>query len=231
MALVDADIWVLTETFTDRPPGPGFTAAFSPTHPDRRPDPTERWTAIWSRWPIEPLDEPAPHRRGTVAARVETPIGPLIVYGTVVAYAHERWHDDGRPARAWEVHHAEIERQAEEWRQVRRCYPELPVVVAGDFNQGRDGRRWSYGTNAARHALTDGLGAAGLHSLTDIDLVETGAITDRGHVEHICISEHLQPAGDVLAWDRTADGIQLSDHPTLAIDLTVQDSSDMKEQR
>ncbi|MFM7685722.1 MAG: hypothetical protein ACKPDI_07345, partial [Actinomycetota bacterium] len=67
-------------------PGDGFEAVFSPPHPDRRPNPDERWTAIWSRWPITPLDDPAPHRRGSVAGMVTTPMGSLIVYGTVIAY-------------------------------------------------------------------------------------------------------------------------------------------------
>lgn len=53
---VDVDVWVLTETFTSRSPGPGFTGVFSPPHLERRPNPDERWTAVWSRWPIEPLD-------------------------------------------------------------------------------------------------------------------------------------------------------------------------------
>ena len=220
MALVDADIWVLTETFVDRVPSAGFDAAFSPPHPDRRPDPNERWTAIWSRWPITPLDDPAPHRRGSVAAMIATPTGPLVVYGTVIAYHGEPTHDDGRPARAWEVHRAEIERQTAEWRRLRELHPDVPIVVAGDFNQARSGRPRSYGTDAARQALNEGLAHAGLRCLTDVDLVETDAISDRSHVEHIAASEALEQVGPVHAWDRVdVAGRRLSDHPTLAVDL------------
>jgi endonuclease/exonuclease/phosphatase family metal-dependent hydrolase len=74
-----------------------------------------------------------------------------------VAYHLEPEHDDGRPARAWEVHAAEIERQAQEWHRIRELHPDVPVVVAGDFNQARSGRRWSYGTDAARQRPTAGL--------------------------------------------------------------------------
>jgi hypothetical protein len=176
MTLVDADIWGLTETFVDRAPDDDFDAVFSPPHPDRRPNPDERWTAIWSRWPIAPLEDPAPHRRGSLAAMISTPMGSLVVYGTVIAYHLELFHDDGRPAGAWEVHLAEIERQAQEWHRIRELHPDIPIVVAGDFNQARSGRRWSYGTDAARQAVTDGLARAGMRCLTEEDLVETGAI-------------------------------------------------------
>ena len=158
---VNADLWVLTETFTLRSPGPDFTGVFSPPHPERRRNPDERWTAVWSRWPIEQLDEPAPHRRGTVAARIATPAGPVIVYGTVIAYQHEPTHDDGRPARGWEVHMAEVTRQSAEWQLLRQQHPETPLIVAGDFNQARSGRPRSYGTTATRVAMTDALGQAG----------------------------------------------------------------------
>lgn len=86
--------------------------------------------------------------------------------------------------------------------------------------QGRSGRRWSYGTNAARQAVTDGLAAAGLACLTEVDLVESGAISEPSHVEHICASTDLRQVGPVWAWDRIDEmGTALSDHPTIAVDL------------
>jgi len=85
MTAVNADVWVVTETFVDRVPGEGFDVVFSPPHPDRRPNPDARWTAIWSRWPVTALADPAPHRRGSIAAIVSVPMGRPIVYGTVIA--------------------------------------------------------------------------------------------------------------------------------------------------
>lgn len=220
MTEVAADIWVLTETFVTRSPGKPFAGVFSPPHRERHSDPDERWTAIWSHWPIETVAEPAPHRRGTVTALVTTPEGPLLVYGTVIAYQHEPHHDDGRPARGWEVHAAEVARQVAEWRRLRELFPGVPLVVAGDFNQARSGARWSYGTNAARQALTDGLADAGLVCLTQVDLASAGVVSERSHVEHICVSAELTAESRVLAWDRVdLQGTRLSDHPTIAIDL------------
>ena len=97
---------------------------------------------------------------------------------------------------------------------------DVPLIAAGDFNQGRSGRRWSYGTKTARRAVTDGLSAAGLACLTEIDLVASGAISEPSHVEHICASTDLEQVGEVHAWDRTdQSGKRLSDHPTIAVDL------------
>ena len=111
MAEVDADVWVLTETILGHAPSADHRhAVFSPPHPERRPA-HERWTAIWSRWPLREISCPPSHRRGTVAAMVEHPSGPILVYGTVIAWANEPFYDDGSPARMWQVHLAEITRQ------------------------------------------------------------------------------------------------------------------------
>lgn len=217
---VGADVWVLTETFVNRSPGPAFSGVFSPPHPTRRSAEAERFVGVWSHWPIEPLNEPAPHRRGSIAAVVTTPAGPLIIYGCVIAYGAERFFDDGLPARPWQVHAAEVQRQASEWRQLHEAYPDVPMVVAGDFNQARSGRPHSYGTSASRSALSAGLLAAGLRSLTDVNLVASGQVSGRSHVDHICVSGDLMAVGDVSAWDRRDEaGAKLSDHPTVAVDL------------
>lgn len=219
MAEVDADIWVLTEThLTHAPSGEHRFSAFSPPHPERRPV-HERWTAIWSRWPLTVVEDPPPHRRGTVAAVVEAPEGAVLIYGTVIAWANEPQHDDGTPARQWEVHLAEIERQGREWIRLREAYPDVPLIVAGDFNQDRDGSGW-YGTKATRAALTSALVESGLECLTEMDAVATGLLAAQHLVDHICVPAGMAQSASVLAWE-TVDrsGQRLSDHPTIAVDL------------
>ena len=76
----------------------------------------------------------------------------MIVYGTVIAWANEKLHDNGESARMWEVHLAEIERQGKEWRRLGDQYPVTPLIVAGDFNQDRDGSGW-HGTKRTRWLL------------------------------------------------------------------------------
>lgn len=221
MADVDADIWVLTETYVDRSPGADFAGVHSPPHPTRRSTADERFTSIWSRWPIVEVGDPASRRRGTIAATVTTPFGPLIVYGTVIPYAHERHHDDGRPATSWEVHLAEIGRQEAEWNMLRTRHPDVPLIVAGDMNQARSGRPRAYGTTNTRAALTGAMQSAGLRCLTEGDFVAAGVL-QRSSVEHILVSNHLSGMGPALVWDRSDTGDRkLSDHPTVAVDLTV----------
>lgn len=221
MAEVDADVWVLTETHIDhRPSRDHVHSAFSPQHLSRRPA-HERWVGIWSRWPMEMVSVPEPHPRGTVAATVRGPNSPVIVYGTVIAWANEPHNDDGRPARMWEVHLAEIERQGREWAQLRAIYPHVPLVVAGDFNQDRDGSNW-YGTTEARERLDAGLCNAGLVCATSQDVVAGGLLEAQHLVDHICVSSTPPTDIEMRCWEAVdRDGVRLSDHPVVAIDLSA----------
>ena len=218
MQLFAADIWVLTETLVDRSPGPDFDGVFCP--PGTKPT-HHRKVGIWSHWPIRLLDTPLGVWRGSAAAIVETPFGEIVVYGSVIAYHGDRQHLDGRPAKSWEVHASEIERQSGEWAAL--VAEGRPLVVAGDFNQARDPRSTrGYGTNAVRAQLTAALDAADLSSLTDLDLLDRGDISQRPHIDHICVSDHFRQVGDVLAADRLdALGNRLSDHVTIAVDLAL----------
>jgi endonuclease/exonuclease/phosphatase family metal-dependent hydrolase len=155
-----------------------------------------------------------------VATVVSSPEGDLIVYGTVIAWANEPFCDDGDPARMWQVHAAEIDRQGAEWARLRAQHPELPLVVAGDFNQNRDGARW-YGTHAVRDSMTRQLRSAGLRCLTDVDVVAAGMLGSHHLVDHICVSPDLDLVGDLQCWEprEASTSVRLSDHPTVLVTL------------
>jgi len=225
MAEVDADVWLLTETHLDhRPTSMHGHFVFSPPHPERRPL-DERWAAIWSRWPLTPIEDPAPHQRGTVAAIVQMPGAHFIAYCTVIAWANEPFFDDGRPARMWEIHHAEAERQAAEWVRIRELHPDLPLVVGGDFNHDRDGSGW-YGSDKGRRIVTTGLTAAGLDCVTDFDVVALGLLPAQHLVDHICVPSAWADRTDVTVLDRfDTDGTRLSDHPTVIVDVAIDAST------
>lgn len=220
MAEVDADIWVLTETRASIAPGDGYHGIHTPPHPLRRPDEDERWVSIWSRWPLHPIDLP-PDPRGAVSAIVETPDGPLVVYGTVLPWANDKGDDGNR--RMWQVHYEQIQRQGAEWQVIRRRHPNLPLVVAGDFNQDRDGSGW-YGTHHGRQLLTDELEHAELTCVTAEDVVAAGELRADHLVDHIAICRRWSERADVQlqCWERTdTDDTRLSDHPTVAIDVDI----------
>ncbi len=175
--------------------------------------------AIWSRWPIELIEDPVPHRRGTVAGLVHAPFGTVLVYAAVIPWANDPNLDDGRPARKWEAHLAGIERLGAEWRCLRHRFPNVPMVVAGDLNQDRDGSGW-YGTKAAREQLGVALAQAGLTCLTEMDVVADGLLETDHLVDHICATDDLSQIGDVRCWEKIDDlGQLLSDHPTVALTL------------
>lgn len=222
LADVDADIWILTETRPDyKPSNAHLHSACSPSDPERLTG-EECWTAIWSKWPLDEIKDPASHKRGSVAAIVETPYGKLIVYGTVLAWHAERINDKGEEVRNWQVHMDEVRRQGSEWVQIREKYPDLPMVVAGDFNQSRDGSRW-YGTKAVREELSKKLDLANLRLVTEDDAVKKRWLKDQHLVDHIGLSSDVSLVGDPLCRERiNEDGVRMSDHPLIAVNITVE---------
>jgi len=223
MTEVDADIWILTETHIDHSPGHGYDVVHTPAIPDRRPA-NERWVGIWSRYTIAPITDPAPRGRGTVAAIVDAPIGQLVIYGCVIAWANEPILADGSPATMWRAHAENIAQIDHDLAVIRDRHPSLPIIIGGDFNQDRDGSGW-YGTNAVRQQLTDVLGRHGLACVTGFDVVAAGLLGNHHLVDHICVPVSLAETAAVSCWEITDEaGVRLSDHPTVAIDLADADS-------
>jgi hypothetical protein len=230
MASIDADIWVLTETRASIAPADGYHGLHAPPHPTRRADDDERWVSVWSRWPLRPTGIP-PDPRGAVSAIVDGPAGPIIVFGTVLPWANDRG-DDGRST-AWQEHYSAIETQGRQWRQLIELHPGTPVVVAGDLNQDRDGSGW-YGTHRGRDLLTSALDGAGLTCVTAEDVVASGKLRRSHLVDHIAISASWAERAEVAlrCWETTdADGVRLSDHPTVAIDVAPVLIADADESR
>jgi len=223
MAEVAADVWVLTETHVEHVPGRDFAGVHSPPFEERRPK-AERWVGIWTRWPIVELSDPAAHRRGSLAALIETPSGPIVVYGTVIPYANDPWLDGDSPARKWEAHLAAIDRQGAEWSQLRADRPGVPLIVAGDFNQTRDGSTY-YGSQEVWSRLSARLDSAGLRCLTDTDVIAAGLLPSGHLVDHICASSEVAQVGKMHCWPAHDGSVRFSDHPTVAVDLGIKGSS------
>jgi endonuclease/exonuclease/phosphatase family metal-dependent hydrolase len=106
---------------------------------------------------------------------------------------------------------------AEEWALLSA---ETPLIVAGDFNQDRDGSGW-YGTREGRSRLTAAMEGAGLLCLTGADLVETGQLGKNHLIDHICVTGDLAvQAGPVSCWEPVNDaGVRMSDHPGVSVDV------------
>jgi hypothetical protein len=218
MADVDADIWILTETHVDHGPGATYCGIHTPPITERRPA-DERWVGIWSRYPNAPIAEPEPRGRGTLAALIDTPIGELVVYGCVIPWANEPTLGDGTPATMWRAHAETIEQIDLDLTAIRNRHPSLPIILAGDFNQDRDGSGW-YGTRAVREQLSAVLDRHDLASPTAKDVVAAGLLRSHHLVDHICITSSLAADVDVHCWETIDEAdVRLSDHPTVAIDI------------
>jgi endonuclease/exonuclease/phosphatase family metal-dependent hydrolase len=211
---MDCDIWVLTETHDDLALGATYHA--ESTTPRRLGRAGARWTTIWSRFPpMKRLTVLDPNR--TVAALFECPVGPLLVYGTVLPWGSDRGPDGN--AAGWTEHHRIIPIQANEWASLQAAHTDATLCIAGDLNMNLGGPHY-YGTAKGRTLLRAGLAAADLVCVTGTELVPRGLLS-HGPIDHICISRRwAREARVVGAWEGIdGDGHRLSDHSGLAVDV------------
>jgi len=212
---MNCDVWILTETHDDLALGTAYQAVSTTPRASGRAG--ARWTTIWSRFPsIERLTVLDPHR--TVAALFESPVGLLVVYGTVLPWGTDRGPDGN--AAGWTEHHRIIPMQAKEWASLQGAHPDAALCVAGDLNMNLGGAHY-YGTARGRELLRAGLAGADLSCVTETEMVPHGQLS-HGPIDHICISRRLAREAKVAgAWEGTdADGHRLSDHSGLAVDAT-----------
>jgi len=211
-----ADIWVLTETHDDLDLSPTHSPVSTVQRPAGRPG--GRWATIWSRWPIvERVVVGDPVR--TVAAVVEGPRGPLLVYGTVMPWGSDPGPDLANPARGWTEQDRVLRLQVAEWQDLQRRYPEVALVVAGDLNMNLGGKHY-YGTARGRATLQAGLDRAGLACAMEWERVPEGTLR-HPPIDHVLVPEAWIAGSRVVsAWEGTTpDGVRLSDHSGLVISV------------
>jgi endonuclease/exonuclease/phosphatase family metal-dependent hydrolase len=210
---VEADIWVLTETHDEFTPGDDFQAVSTVQRPLESADvvPGSRWATIWSRFPIRPVDEPGPDDERTVAAVVDTPEGPVLVCGVVLPWIGDKTRD-GVPA--------VMNRLVPYWSELKKTHG-APLVVAGDFNVNLGGPHY-YGANASKDAVRSGLTDLGLEAVTDFERTRSH-LPEHGLVDHIAVPSHLASGSSIARlWERhDADGLRLSDHHGVAVDVSL----------
>ncbi len=224
---IAADIFVLTETSELINLQPEYQAVKSQEFELYKNQP---WITIWSRWKVVEEIETFNSFR-TACCLLEAPFGPLIIYGTIIPYhmagvSGNRYPDKGK--KVWQLHIEDIIDQSQDWQNIMDNYPNIPFVVAGDFNQTRDGLKYGYGTNQGRKILTQKLTDNGLSCVTEIDFHEMNFLTPDGkgrkrrNIDHVCISEKLCEEKNITAgaWNQfSEDGFAYSDHNGTYVDI------------
>lgn len=211
---VDADIWVLTETNDEL----DLSASHQSISTVQRPpgDKGGRWTTIWSRFPVSEVIAVEDNVR-TVAAVLASPLGNIVVYGTVLP-----WGTDSGPSgssKGWAEMDRVLPLQLLEWAQLRERYAGLPLVLAGDFNLSLGGKHY-YGTQRARKVMREGLGTLGLFCATEWDRIPSGLLR-HSPIDHVVVPAEWQGRTNVVAaWEgREPDAVALSDHSGAVVEV------------
>ncbi len=213
------DILVLTETCGQVDLSPyGYSVVY--TQPNEY---KKYYVAIWSKFSIARQHETA-NPELTVCAQISTPQGDLLVYGTIITYHGDKGAD--KTSAAWVEHYKAIGLQGDDWARLHG-QAALPLIVAGDFNQTRDGSPGTYGTAHGRTLLTEQLARSELVCMTTENFGATGKLKvdqlkdrARNNIDHICVTEKMFEIGGVGAWDHFAeDGMYLSDHNGVYVDV------------
>lgn len=212
----EADVWVLTETHDEL----DLSATHTQVSTEQRPTGRRggRWTTIWSRFPV--LATPAVSDTArTVAALLDSPLGRLLVYGTVMPWGNDSGPEPDAPARGWAEQDRVLPEQIAEWVLLRARYPDAALVVAGDFNMNLGGKHY-YGTPRGRVTLREGLAKNGLFCATETERLRPGLLR-YPPIDHVAVPAAWEGRTDVIAaWEgTTVDGLKLSDHSGLVVEL------------
>ena len=218
METIDADIWILTETWQQIAPSPAHhLIAYSTTAPDRESTAGEAWTAIWSRFPADALSLAAEPER-TAAALITLPNGrPIIAYGTVLP-----WLSDQRraPLTGKEAFLESLAAQSAEWQGLKEKHPDAGLLIAGDFNQDLADKHY-YGSRDGREALRASLSQNELICLTADDQDPLVDEPDRASIDHIVVSRDVG-VGAIGYWPQGDLPRKLTDHYGVWADLGLE---------
>ena len=212
----EVDVWVLTETHTEidlRSSHPHFTHST----PRNRSANGMHWVSIWSRFPIERIESDDVR---TAIALLDTPVGRLLVYGTVWP-----WHSDigeypgDKAWTNWARQAPVIAQQAEQWSRLKAKYPDSILCIAGDLNMTFGGP-YPYLSPAGRLEAAVAMQAHDLICTTAWARLPDGAF-DRAPIDHVLLPRDIANRTRVCdTWrGRPRESDRLSDHSGLIVEI------------
>lgn len=182
------------------------------------------WSSIWFNHKARLLKEiKTANDEVAVCATFETALGKINVYGTIIAYRDYLVKHGSKP---WEEHYKSIKWHGQDWSEIVDSERDAPFIVAGDFNQTRDGSN-RYSSADGIDLLSKELDKSKLICLTEEDFGRSGKLrvdpkkgATRANIDHICISAGFFQDIEIGAWDHfKEDGRYMSDHNAVFIDL------------
>jgi hypothetical protein len=216
-----ADIWILTETRdTLRPLGRLAVHSRQRPYYGSSVKHRSRWVSIWSRLPVtaRPVARGADRER-TTSALIATPLGPLLVYGSVMP-----WNGDkGRMgsdvnASGWSRFFEVVPQQLRECRQLQQRFPKAALCLAGDFNCDME-RGSYYGSTKATRLLETGLASLRAFCATGPGRVPRGWL-EHLPIDHIALPISWAPHTRVVAaWEGRIGQPRLSDHSGVVVEI------------
>ncbi len=220
MAEVNADVWVLTETWRTFSPGAGYqllSQSQQAADLNRRSD--RCWVSLWGKLSLLGVSQETQNQPDRLAGCriVMSNQQNLVVVGTVLP-----WNSD----RLWPGERgffASLGFQTEEWETQRKGWSRSTLVVAGDFNQSIPHERW-YGSRKRAEALNNAF------QKLDVQCLTQGKCELTGHprIDHICISRssldlhHLPPIGDWII--PSINDEPVTDHSGVYVDWETRSS-------
>lgn len=156
----------------------------------------------------------------TVAARIIQSGFHLVVFGTVLPWQFDR--GSARPGvkiKNWTEQYRVIVEQAQEWRSLRQRNQEAALIVAGDLNMDLGGRHF-YGTAHGRALLRQGMSLNQLICASETPFVPSGFLV-HPPIDHVLIPAEWEGHSRVVeAWEGMQEGLRLSDHSGLVVEVS-----------
>ena len=215
MKQVDADVWVLTETWANFPPGNDYRLiAESHAGEDLTEWPNRRWVAIWSRLEGKKIEVQCQTDR-LACVLIQPPTGKaILVMGTVLP-----WLSDA-PWPGADGFCSALGGQVAEWTRLETMHPNAGLFVAGDFNQSFPYQQ-HYGSMRGAEALDDALKTLDLQCLTEGDHSSNG----KPWIDHLCVKHNMVQTGskpEAETWPvPCVQGREITDHPGVSIKIMV----------
>jgi endonuclease/exonuclease/phosphatase family metal-dependent hydrolase len=180
---------------------------------------TEHASGIWTRLELRKRIESEDSRH--VACGIFEKEGQrFILYATIMpAMGIEHVPGD----HGWMAHRRSLQAQMRDWAQLRKDYPNYPLVVAGDFNLSL-GSSGFYGEQVARESIRRTCVELNLVLATDLDLPR---IRENGkdNIDHVLASSDLKLVSGPRLWmphrSRREKSTFLSDHCGITVDLAL----------